>query len=84
MDSNLFTSLGGGFRTQFAKQAEACFTYTTHMPSYGAHLGDHAGFLAEFMWRRANTDNDRFMKLIADINMTFKDKYLCKVPIISS
>ena len=55
-----------------------------HMPSYGAHLGDHAGFLAEFMWRRANTDNDRFMKLIADINMTFKDKYLCKVPTISS
>ena len=31
MDSNLFTSLGGGFRTQFAKQAEACFTYTTHI-----------------------------------------------------
>ena len=31
MDSNLFTSLGGGFHTQFAKQAEACFTYTTYM-----------------------------------------------------
>ena len=32
MDSNLFTSLGGGSRTQFAKQAEACFTYTTLSP----------------------------------------------------
>ena len=55
-----------------------------HMPSYGTHLGDHAGFLAEFMWRRANMENDKFMKLIADINMTFKDKYLSKVPTTSS
>ena len=25
-----------------------------HMPPYGLHIGDHAGYLAEFMWRRAN------------------------------
>ena len=31
MDSNLFTSLGRGSCTQFAKQAEACFTYTTYI-----------------------------------------------------
>ena len=55
-----------------------------HMPAYGTHLGDHAGYLAEFMWRRYNYDNDKFLALIKDINMTFKEKYLHKVPSTSS
>ena len=32
VESNLFTSPGGGFHTQFVKQAEACLTYTTLSP----------------------------------------------------
>ena len=32
MESNLFTSLGRGSCTQFAKQAEVCLTYTTLSP----------------------------------------------------
>ena len=55
-----------------------------HMPPYGTHLGDHAGYLAEFMWRRSNADKDKFLTLIKDINMTFKDKYLSKTPSTSS
>ena len=51
-----------------------------HMPSYGTHLGDHAGYLAEFMWRRANADVDKFLKLLSDINMTFREKYLSQIP----
>lgn len=51
-----------------------------HMPSYGTHLGDHAGYLAEFMWRRANADVDKFLKLLSDINMTFREKYLSQMP----
>ena len=50
------------------------------MPSYGTHIGDHAGYLAEFMWRRSNCDKDKFLQLITDINDTFKRKYLCKLP----
>ena len=30
-ESTLFTSRGGGSHTQFTKQAEACFTYTTYI-----------------------------------------------------
>ena len=55
-----------------------------HLPSYGTHLGDHAGYLAEFMWRRKHSDNDKFMTLIKDINMTFSKIYLQKVPATSS
>ena len=55
-----------------------------HMPSYGTHLGDHAGYLAEFMWWRKNCDTDKFLTLINDINMTFGEKYLQKVPSTSS
>ena len=51
-----------------------------HMPYYGTHLGDHAGYLAEFMWRRSNSDKDKFLALISDINKTFTDKYLLKTP----
>ena len=50
------------------------------MPSYGTHIGDHAGYLAEFMWRRANCDKDKFLQLIYDINQTFNKKYLSKLP----
>ena len=55
-----------------------------HMPSYGTHLGDHAGYLAEFMWHRKHSDDAKFMTLIKDINMTFTQKYLQKVPASSS
>ena len=55
-----------------------------HMPRYGTHLGDHARYLAEFMWRRSNSDCDKFHCLINDINQTFKCKYLEKVPTSSS
>ena len=55
-----------------------------HMPSSGTHLGDHAGYLAEFMWCRKNCDSDKFLKLINDINMTFGEKYLQKVLSTSS
>ena len=44
------------------------------------HIGDHAGYLAEFMWRSSNCDKDKFLQLITDINDTFKRKYLCKLP----
>ena len=55
-----------------------------HMPSYGTHLGDHAGYLVKFMWHRKQCDDDKFMTLIKDINMTFSQKYLQKVPATSS
>ena len=51
-----------------------------HMPSYGTDIGDHAGYLAEFMWRRSNCEKDKFMQLITDINETFIKKYLMKLP----
>ena len=54
------------------------------MPSYGTHLGDHAGYLAEFMWQRSNSEKDKFLSLICDINTTFTDKYLLKTPSTSS
>ena len=50
------------------------------MPSYGTHIGDHAGYLAEFMWRRSNCDTDKFLQLINNINQTFNKKYLSKLP----
>ena len=53
------------------------------MPKYGTHLGDHAGYLAEFMWRQSNSDDDKFLTLIKDINDTFIHKYLLKVPTTS-
>ena len=53
------------------------------MPKYGTHLGDHAGYLVEFMWRRSNSDDDKFLTLIKDINDTFIHKYLLKVPTTS-
>ena len=50
------------------------------MPNYGVHKGLHTGYLAEFMWRRMNTNKDKFLQLIAGINETFRLKYLTKVP----
>ena len=46
------------------------------MPNYGVHKGLHAGYLAEFMWRRMNCDQDKFLCLLSDINETFEQKYL--------
>ena len=43
----------------------------------------NAGYLADFMWRRMNTNKDKFLQLIADINETFHLKYLTKVPTCS-
>ena len=42
--------------------------------------GLHAGYLAEFMWHQMNTNKDKFLQLIDDINSTFKLKYLHKAP----
>ena len=53
------------------------------MPNYRVHKGLHAGYLAEFMWRRMNINKDKFLQLIADINETFHLKYLTKVPTCS-
>ena len=53
------------------------------MPNYRVYKGLHAGYLAEFMWRRMNTNKDKFLQLIADINETFHLKYLTKVPTCS-
>ena len=51
-----------------------------HMPKYGTHHGQHAGYLAEFMWRRRYHDEDKFMQLLSDINTTFIKKYFNKLP----
>ena len=50
------------------------------MPSYGTHIGDHTGYLAEFMWRWSNCNKDKFVQLIIDINETFIKKYLMTLP----
>ena len=50
------------------------------MPRYGTNLGDHAHYLAEFMWRHCNTNKNKFLSLIQDFNTTFQQKYLHKVP----
>ena len=50
------------------------------MPRYGVHRGMHAGYLAEFMWRRKHMDSDRFITLIQDINIGFQKKYLDTLP----
>ena len=51
-----------------------------HMAAYGTHLGDHAGYLTKFMWHQSNSENDKFLTLINDINM----KYLHTTPSTSS
>ena len=50
------------------------------MPKYGVHKGLHAGYLAEFMWRRRYHDADRFLQLITDVNEAYRRKYLEKCP----
>ena len=50
------------------------------MPSYGTHIGDHAGYLAEFMWRRKYHDTDKFEQLLTDINTNFVKNYMKKIP----
>ena len=53
------------------------------IPPYGIHKGLHAGYLAEFMWRRRNYNKDKFIELIKDINYSFVKKYLHHVPTAS-
>ena len=50
------------------------------MPRYGVHKGLHAGYLAEFMWRRRYYKSDKFLQLISDVNSAYKRKYLQKCP----
>ena len=50
------------------------------MLSYGTHIGDHAGYLAEFMWRRKYHDTDKFEQLLTDINTNFVKNYMKKIP----
>ena len=51
-----------------------------YMPKYGVHKGLHTGYLAEFMWRCMNSDRDKFICLLSNINETFEQKYLTKCP----
>ena len=74
---------------EFVNKSSAACTYSIEsdwrhaklqMPSYGTHIGDHAGYLAEFMWRCKYSDIDKFNQLITDINDNFTSKYLKKIP----
>ena len=51
-----------------------------YMPKYGVHKGLHAGYLAEFMWRRMNSDKDKFITPYPRYHETFGKKYLTKCP----
>ena len=50
------------------------------MPRYGVHKGLHAGYLAEFMWRRKYHNSDKLLQLITDVNTSYRQKYLEKCP----
>ena len=50
------------------------------MPRYGVHKGLHAGYLAEFMWRRKYNNSDKLLQLIRDFNTSYRQKYLEKCP----
>ena len=74
---------------EFVNKSSAACTYSIEsdwryaklqMPSYGTHIGDHAGYLAEFMWRQKYSDIDKFHQLLTDINDNFTSKYLKKIP----
>lgn len=51
------------------------------MPRYGVKKGYHASYLAEFMWRRKNQDEDKFMCLIKDLNTMYKRKMITSCPV---
>ena len=55
-----------------------------HKPNYGITQGMHAGYFAEFIWRRRNMHYDLHVTLIQDINDTYIHKYLQYSPISSS
>ena len=48
------------------------------MPRYGVHKGLHAGYLAEFMWRRKYHNSNKLLQLIRDVNTSYHWKYLEK------
>lgn len=50
------------------------------MPSYGVHKGLHAGYLAEFMWKRKYMYEDKFLCLIKNINETYRKSNLEQLP----
>ena len=50
------------------------------MPRYGVKKGQHASYLAEFMWRRKYFDTDLFIQIINDLNSHFRNKYFSTVP----
>ena len=50
------------------------------MPRYGLHKGLHAGYLAEFMWRRKYHKSDKLLQLIRDVHTSYHRKYLEKCP----
>ena len=50
------------------------------MPKYGVHKGLHAGYLAEFMWRRKYYNSDKLLQLITDVNYSYRRKYLDRCP----
>ena len=50
------------------------------MPRYGVHKGLHAGYSAEFMWRRKYHNSNKLLQLIRDVNTSYCRKYLEKCP----
>ena len=62
-----------------AIESEWCHTKLS-MPRYGVHKGLHAGYLAEFMWRRKYHNSDKLLQLIRDVNTSYHRKYLEKCP----
>ena len=50
------------------------------MPSYGVHKGLHAGYLAEFMWKRKYMNEDKFLSLINCLNVTYHNRSVTSIP----
>ena len=49
-------------------------------PRYGVQKGFHAGYLAEFMWRRKFRDTDKFLTLLKHLTDTFNNGKMCTSP----
>ena len=50
------------------------------MPRYGVKKGQHATYLAEFMWRRKFSDDDPFKTIIEQLNYHYDKQYFKKLP----
>lgn len=50
------------------------------LPKYGVHIGQHYTYLGEFMWRRRNSAEDKFLKLIEVLNFNFTNNLQIHCP----